>query len=158
MPPIAGFGVIVPRFCSEFGYQSPPNLGMLPGALKAEDLAMTAPGVLSPALEHRQRATGGTERHINEAMREYLASRRPGQEFPATFAAWHSLAQEVQAEALRAAIDRLGRHREGGRCMGALIWQFNDAWPGMSWSLIGTDGVPKPAYFAVQEAFARLHP
>jgi beta-mannosidase len=42
--------------------------------------------------------------------------------------------------------------------MGALLWQFNDAWPGMSWSLIDSHGRLKPAYFAVQRAFGRINP
>jgi beta-mannosidase len=39
------------------------------------------------------------------------------------------------------------------RCMGALIWQLNDCWPGMSWSLIDSDGREKLAYFAAHDAF-----
>ena len=33
---------------------------------------------------------------------------------------------------------------------GCLIWQFNDCWPVISWSLIDYGLNPKPAYFAVK--------
>jgi beta-mannosidase len=135
---------IIPRFCAEFGHQSPANIETLAKVLRPEDLTLT-----SAALEHHQKGTGGTARHINEPM-----SRRAA--VPTDFAEWHRLAQELQAEALRNGIEHHAAHRESGRCMGVLIWQFNDAWPGMSWSLIDSDGRPKPAYEAVKEAFGRI--
>jgi beta-mannosidase len=64
------------------------------------------------------------------------------------------MSQEAQAAALKAGIEWLAANRP--RCMGALIWQLNDAWPGFSWSLIDSEGKPKPAYFAVREAFGKI--
>ncbi len=140
------FRAIIPRFCSEFGHQSPPNIPTLARVLKPEDLAIN-----SPALRHRQRGTGGMARHIDEPM---------AAEFPAPkdFAEWHANAQQMQARAMKHGLEWLLSNQDGGRCMGALIWQFNDAWPGMSWSLIDSEGTPKPAYCAVQEAFGRITP
>lgn len=36
---------------------------------------------------------------------------------------------------------------------GCLIWQLNDCWPVVSWSLVDYGLYPKPAYFAVKRAF-----
>lgn len=75
---------------------------------------------------------------------------------PTAFMEWHTRALELQAEAIRTAIEHHAARRSDGRCMGVLIWQLNDAWPGMSWSLIDSAGVPKPAYFAARDAFAKV--
>ncbi len=98
----------------------------------------------SRGLEHRQRATGGTAKHIDEAIAE---SFRP----PRDFDEWHYLAQLVQARSLRTGIEWMRANQP--RCMGALVWQLNDAWPGLSWSLVDSDGRPKPASRAVRTAF-----
>ena len=39
-------------------------------------------------------------------------------------------------------------------CMGTIIWQLNDFWPGSSWSLIEYDGCWKPSCYAVKRAYA----
>ncbi len=135
---------IIPRFCAEFGHQAPANIETLASVLRTDELSLE-----SAVLEHHQKGTGGTAQHINKAM----AMRG---EVPTEFAAWHRIAQELQAEAMTNGIEHHAAHRENGRCMGVLIWQFNDAWPGMSWSLIDSAGRPKPAYEAVKQAFGKI--
>jgi beta-mannosidase len=131
---------ITPRFCSELGHQSPPNYSTLAAAIGA---APSSPD--SRELHHRQHATGGTPAHIDAGIAELFGSS------PRTFDEWHYLAQLAQARSLRTGIEWLRTQQP--RCMGALVWQLNDAWPGMSWSFIDSAGLPKPAYFAVQAAF-----
>ena len=131
-------------FCAEFGHQAPANIETLASVLRPDELTLG-----SAAFEHHQKGTGGTAQHINEPM----ASRG---EIATEFAEWHRRAQELQAEALTNGIEHHAAHRESGRCMGVLIWQFNDAWPGMSWSLIDSAGRPKPAYEAVKRAFGKI--
>jgi len=40
--------------------------------------------------------------------------------------------------------------------MGTLFWQFNDVWPGVSWSAIDYYGVKKPLYYQAMKAFEPL--
>jgi beta-mannosidase len=116
------YRTIVPRFCSEFGHQAPANYSTL-----AKVTGRTGLAIGSRALEHLQRGTGGTARHIDEAIAELF---RP----PRDFDEWHFLAQLTQARALKAGIEWMRINQP--RCMGALVWQLNDAWPGMNWSLL----------------------
>ncbi len=37
--------------------------------------------------------------------------------------------------------------------MGTLLWQLNDSWPAISWSILNFDGSPKAAYYAVKNAY-----
>ena len=39
-------------------------------------------------------------------------------------------------------------------CIRDRVWQFNDCWPGISWSLVDFDRTCKAAYFAVKRAYA----
>lgn len=131
------FRNIVPRFCSEFGVQSPSNLETLNAAKLLDG------GGISPELLARQRGPGGMERWYKE-----IGS---GIDPAGGFENWHARAQEQQALWLTLAIDWLRQNEP--RCMGALVWQLNDAWPGFSWSLIDSAGKEKPAYWAVKKAF-----
>lgn len=42
------------------------------------------------------------------------------------------------------------------RCGGALVWQLNDCWPGISWAIADYHLRPKPAYYAVSRALKPL--
>lgn len=130
---------VVPRFCSEFGQQSTSQLVTLREVLEEKELQTGSRG-----LEHRQRATGGTARHIDEVMSDLGLPRD-------TFEKWVYSAWVLQRRALRYGIHALRLQRP--RCMGALIWQLNEVWPGMSWSIIDSAGRPKPAWDVVREAF-----
>ncbi len=137
---VEGFRKIVPRFCSELGHQSPPfEFGVTGFEWEHTDSPLT------PAeMDHRQRATGGTERHINDSLREWFPE-------PRGVVEWNEFARAMQAHALRLAIEWMRCQQP--RCMGALIWQLNDVWPGISWSLIESGGMKKPAWDAVRRAF-----
>ena len=40
---------------------------------------------------------------------------------------------------------------------GLLIWQYNDIWPCVSWSMVDWYGTPKPSYFYLKRASRPLH-
>ena len=65
-----------------------------------------------------------------------------------------ALSQAVQAEAMLFAMEHFRRRQP--RTSGALVWQFDDTWPAMTWSLVDADGVPKAAYYSVARASAPL--
>ncbi|AYG02665.1 glycoside hydrolase family 2 protein [Gryllotalpicola protaetiae] len=60
--------------------------------------------------------------------------------------------QAAQAEGMLFGIEHYRRRQP--ETAGALMWQFNDVWPGFSWSIIDFDGVPKAAYYAARRASA----
>lgn len=64
------------------------------------------------------------------------------------------LSQMVQAEGLKFGIEHYRRRKF--ECSGALFWQLNDCWPGISWSVIDYYLNPKGAYHYVARAFAPL--
>ena len=61
----------------------------------------------------------------------------------------HTMA--CQAEGLKFGIEHYRRRQP--HCGGTLVWQFNDSWPGQSWSLIDYDLKPKAAYYVLERAF-----
>ncbi|MBM6403050.1 hypothetical protein JQN72_02145 [Phycicoccus sp. CSK15P-2] len=73
---------------------------------------------------------------------------------PADLDEYVSLTQAVQAEALQFACEHFRRRQP--LTAGALVWQLNDCWPAVSWSMLDVDGVPKAAYYAFSRAAAPL--
>ncbi len=134
------------RFVSEFGMQALPNLPTIEAFCPPEDRTLE-----SAALRYHNKATDGElrlnhylERNVGraEALPEYIY-----------------LTQFVQAEAAAAAYEgwRLGWRGERRRAIGgALIWQLNDCYPAISWSLVDYYLRPKPAYYRVKRALAPL--
>jgi len=58
----------------------------------------------------------------------------------------------VQAEGLRFAIEHYRRRMFD--CSGSLLWQLNDCWPGISWSVIDYDLTPKAGWYYAKRAYA----
>ncbi len=144
---VEGLRSITPRFASEFGHQSPPALRSLAKALQLEEsvLAAMSPKDGCALIADRQRATGGDEPQYGQFLSDRF-------DVPKDFASWVVQAQAVQAKAMRVAYTWYRANRP--RCMGALVWQLNDAWTGHSWSLIDVHGRAKPAWHAVRAACA----
>jgi len=129
----------VPRFVSEFGFQGPATLPTLAAAIPATELDRS-----SPALARHQKQAGGMAR-----LDRNLAEHFP---VPRDFELWHFATSVNQARALAFAIEHLRSWSD--RCSGSIIWQLNDCWPALSWSLVDSAGLRKPAWFAVREAYA----
>ena len=128
----------IPRFCSEFGWQAPPNWATIEESVHDAPLTPTSNGVF-----HHQKATQGNEKLIHG-----LTGHLP---VPRTMDDWHFATQLNQARAIRFAIEHMRSHR--GICKGAVVWQFNDCWPVTSWAALDSAGRRKPLWYAIQQAF-----
>ena len=129
-----GFQKNIPRFMSEYGFQSFPIL---------KNLSSESTEAL---LESRQKSYKGNkeiDRHLN-------------QHFPAykSFEDYVYLSQLTQQLAMKTAIEshRLNRHK----CMGTLYWQFNDVWLGPTWSTIDASGNWKAAHYTVADLYKTI--
>ncbi|MCB0769453.1 MAG: hypothetical protein KDC00_03510 [Flavobacteriales bacterium] len=129
----------VGRFMSEYGFQSYPDSITLAEHFHPEELY---PG--SPTLAGMQRSYR-TDRPIRDAIQRELGIS------PNTLGEFVQASQVVQARAYEAAI--LAHRNARPHCMGTLLWQLNDCWPGPSWSIIDFEGRRKRAYHVVQKGF-----
>ncbi|QTE29185.1 glycosyl hydrolase 2 galactose-binding domain-containing protein [Pengzhenrongella sicca] len=127
-----------PRFVSEMGWCAPATYATLRRAVPEGELL---PG--NPRLEHHMRAANGME-NLARGIAAHFAAPVDGDD-------WLYLTQVTQARAMRAGVEWL-RSREG--CDGVIVWQLNDCWPSLSWAAVDVDGLPKPAWYALRDAFA----
>ncbi|MBP8724610.1 MAG: glycoside hydrolase family 2 protein [Saprospiraceae bacterium] len=128
----------IPRFMSEFGFQSYPSLACLSAYLPPDQLM-----VGSKSLDQLQRHVFG-----KSIINRYLKANYP---LPKDLAGTIYLSQLQAADGMMQIIDAHRRSRP--YCMGSLFWQFNDSWPGISWSSIDYLGHWKALQHAVQRAF-----
>ncbi|MGN1420018.1 MAG: glycosyl hydrolase 2 galactose-binding domain-containing protein [Eubacterium sp.] len=107
------------RFCSEFGFESLPDMKTI------EKFAQPADYSLSSAVfkSHQKCANG------NDKMIYYIASRF---NLPERFKDYVYLSQITQQECIADATEHWRRNK--GRCNGAMYWQLNDCWGCCSWS------------------------
>lgn len=134
-----GFSHYVPRFMSEYGFQSWPSEATLRGYIDSADW-----NIDSAAIRNRQKSYKG-----NAPILKFL---RPLYGEPKDFSAFLTLSQLLQRDAMTLAIEA---HRmKSPHCMGTLYWQLGDCWPGASWSTIDFDGVWKPAHYALKRLYA----
>ena len=125
------------RFVSEFGIQAAPALATLDRWMKPETMELGSDSFLNRIKDH-------PKDKVNAML-------LPVTGLPQTLAQYVRLTQIVQAEGLKFGIEHYRRRKP--HCSGTLIWQFNDCWPGITWSLIDHDGVAKPSWYAVRRAY-----
>ena len=140
---IEGYRELVPRFVSEFGHQAPPTARSLEEAFGTPLVSLT-PSVLAS----RQRAWGGDEAQYAPFLEEWFGIE--AEHVP--IERWLWATQLLQARAMSIGCTWL--RANAPRCAGALIWQLNDVWTAHSWSLLDVNHRRKPAFHAVQSAFA----
>ena len=112
-----------PRFMSEYGFQSFPDIETVREYTIAEDRK----SIETPVMLAHQRHPRG-----NQLIREYMLREY---EEPKDFESFLYVSQVLQAEGIRIGTEHFRRNTP--RTMGALYWQLNDCWPVASWS--GTD-------------------
>ena len=137
------------RFVSEFGMEAFPALSTLREFATADHELHAQ----SATMDFHNKATGAARRlaaYVAENFRVGPAARLED---------WVFLTQLLQAEALAFALKgwrRLWGAPQERRVGGVLVWQLNDCWPGVSWSVADYRGRRKAAYYAVKRHLASL--
>src|SRR5580692_991247 len=130
--PASDYTLQFPRFMSEFGFQSFPEMRTIGAYAKPEDF-----DIRSTVMQAHQKNKGGNERILTYMLREYRE--------PKDFAAFVYLSQVQQAEIIKIGAEHLRRQRP--RTMGSLYWQLNDCWPVASWASIDYYGRWKALHY-----------
>lgn len=109
------------RFCSEFGFQSFPDIKTVETFTRPEDR-----NIFSRVMESHQKndaANGKILYYMSENFR-----------YPVKFDDLIYISQILQGMAIQYGVEHWRQNR--GRCMGTLYWQLNDNWPVASWASI----------------------
>jgi len=132
-------------FVTEFGMQAFP----VPKTVRAFADAANRNSVHSPVMRYHERDGSG---HGTGIIMHYIE-----EDFgkaPEEFADALWLSQVNQAWALRYGVEHW--RRDMPRSMAAVIWQFNDSWPGTSWSVVDYCRRWKAALFQARHFFAPI--
>ncbi len=137
--PFSVFDKKVPRFMSEYGFQSFPEWRTIQSFTLPEDRELDSKVMLL----HQKHPRG------NALIAEY--TKRDFNK-PSNFEEFVYVSQLVQAEGMRLGIEAHRRNKP--YCMGTLYWQLNDVWPVASWSSMDCFGRWKAMQYYVRDAFA----
>jgi len=131
----------VPRFMSEFGFQSFPQLSTI--ATFADSLNWD---LNSAVMQKHQKHPRG-----NSLITEYMT-----REFnvPKDFRKFVYASQILQANGMRIGLE--SHRRNQPYCMGTLYWQLNDCWPVASWSSRDYFGNWKALHYTAHDVFAPI--
>ncbi|MGA7299073.1 MAG: glycoside hydrolase family 2 protein [Candidatus Sulfotelmatobacter sp.] len=130
--PASDYTLQFPRFMTEYGFQSFPEMRTIETFAKPEDF-----DIRSAVMQAHQKNKGGNERILTYMLREYRQ--------PKDFASYVYLSQVQQAEIIKIGAEHLRRQRP--RTMGSLYWQLNDCWPVASWASIDYYGRWKALHY-----------
>ncbi len=137
--PFSVFNKKVPRFMSEYGFQSFPEWRTIQSFTLPEDRQLDSKVMLT----HQKHPRG------NALIAEYMKrDYRPVKNFED----FVYVSQILQAEGMRTGIE--AHRRSKPYCMGTLYWQLNDVWPVASWSSIDYFGRWKALQYVVRDVFS----
>ena len=114
-----------PRFMSEYGFQSFPQLETVDTYTTPADHDINSPVMMA----HQRHPRG------NQLIREYMLREYPE---PKDFESFLYVSQVLQAEGIKIGAEHLRRIMPHN--MGSLFWQIDDCWPVASWSSIDYTG------------------
>ena len=141
LEPIEEYTHQFPRFMSEYGFQSFPDIQTVRKFAEPQDL-----DIVSPVMKNHQKNVGGNERIRTYVLREFRE--------PKDFESFLYVSQVMQAEAIKVGAEHLRRQRP--RTMGSLYWQLNDCWPVASWASIDYYGHWKALHYYARRFYDDL--
>ena len=136
--PFAKYETEIPRFMSEFGFQSFPEFNSVKKYTISEDH-----DIYSEVMKSHQRSSIGNATIEEYMLRDYKK--------PKCFKSFLYVGQLLQAKGIKTGIE--AHRRNMPHCMGSLYWQLNDCWPVASWSGIDYYGKWKAMHYMVKDAF-----
>lgn len=139
--PIEDFRKYYYRFCSEYGFESIPDIKTVRTFAEESDLDLCG-----NVMQAHQKCLLG-----NEKLMFYLAQMC---NYPYDFERLIYCTQLVQADCIRSNVEHMRRAR--GRCMGSAYWQVNDTNPVISWSSIDYYGRWKALHYAARRFYAPI--
>jgi len=137
--PFSTYETKIPRFMSEFGFQSFPEFSSVKKYTNESDY-----NIYSEVMKSHQRSSIG-----NSTIEEYM---KRDYKIPDSFEYFLYVSQLLQAEGIGLGMEAQRRNRE--ICMGSLYWQLNDCWPVASWSSIDYYGKWKALHYQTKKSFS----
>ena len=131
-----------PRFMTEYGFQSFPEMRTVEAFTEPEDRT----SIFTPVMLAHQKNNAGNS-IIDDYMRRYYGE-------PKDFASFLYASQVLQAESIKIGAEHLRRLRP--RNMGSIYWQLNDCWPVASWSSLDYYGRWKALQYYAKRFYAPL--
>ena len=122
-PPASAYEKVFPRFMSEFGFQSFPEMRTIDSFTLPEDRSPLSPVMNDHQKNHR--ISG------NLRIKDYMQRDYPQ---PKDFPSFVYMSQVQQADTVKLGAEHLRRNRP--RTMGSIFWQLNDCWPVVSWASV----------------------
>jgi len=117
--PFQTYATHLPRFMSEYGFQSFPEIATVRKYALPEDY-----DIFSEVMKSHQRSSIGNGTIEFYMLQEYNK--------PKDFESFLYVNHVLQAEGIKFGLE--GHRRAMPFCMGSLYWQINDCWPVASWS------------------------
>lgn len=139
--PFTDYEKQLPRFMSEYGFQSFPQIETVKTYTLPEDRDIQSPVMLA----HQKHPRG------NQLIREYMLREYPQ---PKDFESFLYVSQILQANGIKIGAEHLRRIMP--RNMGSLYWQINDCWPVASWSSIDYFGRWKALQYYARRFYDEL--
>ena len=139
--PFSEYEKQTPRFMSEYGFQSFPQIETVNTYTLPADH-----DIASPVMMAHQRHPRGNQLIREYMLREYLE--------PKDFESFLYVSQVLQAEGIKIGAEHLRRIRPHN--MGSLYWQINDCWPVASWSSIDYTGRWKALQYYARRFYSEV--
>ncbi|MDG2194193.1 MAG: glycoside hydrolase family 2 protein [Polaribacter sp.] len=139
--PFEHFEEKIPRFMSEFGFQSFPSYQSIRYINQNEHI-----DIQTPAIKSHQKHSKGFQLIAAYMERDY---RIPSKDEDYVY-----LSQLLQAKGITMGIEAHRRAKPYN--MGTLFWQLNDCWPAISWSSIDFFGNWKALQYKAKKSFKNI--